>query len=345
MPADPKHCLSGLLQMCSAPVPGTPILEPFFFIRSSSIPWLLSVATKGGLPPPTEQPGLQHLVVQLLQQTSLETSSSGSNSLGDGGGGSSSRGQCGGGSTGDSSSRFGGGSGGISRGGGSTMNSSGAQMQDGMRELQVVGRDVLCGVDIGAGRLRVDTLLWLMYADELIYSKGRSLEIAETDERAAIANTAGMAARGGLPVKASSTAKEGGQRAGCIGSSRNGVIRSLGAKCVASGSSRIAGCSNVTAVKLPGSLNGGVGFGKGGSSAGGAASGEEEKRGGSSGVASFDQTFFKRVEAVNTEGVQQPFYKLAPSFYSSQAAREAAVSGGVVLKAGTMAAAATKRTM
>lgn len=165
----------------------------------------------------------------------------------------------------------------------------------------------LCAIDMLTGRLRVDTLLWLEYADTAMFAKYKTLDRALHDERAAIANTAGKAARCAMPDKSAPTAVGHQGQTGSLGSSTG----KLGA--------------TATASKVQSSTGGLTGGATGLGMTATAADWADAN--------GFDCTFFKRLDAVNESGIQTPFYHLPPSFYKSTYVHDAELSSGETLKA------------
>jgi hypothetical protein len=86
------------------------------------------------------------------------------------------------------------------------------------------GSSAMHGVDLGPPcRLRMVSLLWLEYADSLLYKQYKTLDPCLAEERAAVANSGGKAGSGALAAASSRSAGTCSKSAGA-GSVRGGRL-------------------------------------------------------------------------------------------------------------------------
>uniref|UniRef100_A0A383WP12 Uncharacterized protein n=1 Tax=Tetradesmus obliquus TaxID=3088 RepID=A0A383WP12_TETOB len=161
------------------------------------------------------------------------------------------------------------------------------------------GSAAMHGVDLGPPcRLRVVSLLWLEYADSLLYRQYKTLDPCLHEERAAVANSGGKAGSGALAA---------------AGSSSSGSSRGAGA---AASCGRDVGAGGARGGQLMASQLAATVLAK---------QVDSEALG--------EELFFERTSAVNTAGIQQPYYHLPKTFFSSASLRAAEAAAGTTLRA------------
>jgi hypothetical protein len=189
-------------------------------------------------------------------------------------------------------------------------------------------------------RMRIDSLLWLEYADSTCYSKYKTLDKALHRERAAAANTAGAAGKGMLQPADLAPGLTRPQQlkaahfmslplpSAFLEPGNTSHKPTAAATPVASWASleKTSSFNNASSVMSASGLNHVVKMTQ--SSPVGRSLAAEVIARQLDTVAINSDLFLRQQDAVNAEGTQQPYYALPLSFYSSQYARDAAAGIG-----------------